>query len=166
MLIIIGGNKFDLNTFAGSYNMGVGFDTGVLAHYPFSDSLKLNFGAAFIDIGTTKYGASAAAQKGEFNVGTSLKYDPGIVSALFSYEYSNVFNSIDILAKQHFGFELGFPFVTGFAGFNQVYYTYGGAVDLWAVRVVAVSYGTEQATYVRQSPSRRYLLRLEMKFEL
>jgi hypothetical protein len=156
----------DSSTLTGGYNFGVGFDAGVLAELPFGYGFSANFGSAFLDVGNTKFGGSSDPQVGNWSVGAALLYRSLFLDGTLSYEYSHILNPVDPLKRNHFGVELAFPIISVYGGVNQVYFTYGVGVDVWVAKIYALSYGEEQATYVRQDPIRRYLFKLDLKFSL
>jgi hypothetical protein len=163
---ILSGSSVDTGALAGQFNFGLGFDAGVLAELPLGYGFKANFGTAFLDIGDTKFGGTSDPQVGNWSVGAALLYRSMLLDGSLSYEYSHILNPVDPLKRNHLGLEIGLPIIKAYGGVNQVYFTYGVGVDLWIVKIYALSYGEEQATYIRQDPTRRYLFKLDLKFSL
>jgi hypothetical protein len=90
----------------------------------------------------------------------------GLPDMRFAYDYRNITMPIDWRLKNHIGMEIGLPLVTAQVGFNQTYLTYGGAFDLWLLKVSVTSYSTELGSQAFQDPDRRWMLRIGTKLPL
>ena len=162
------GEGLDLvNELAGSWGIGYGFDVGLLYSYPIGRHVKFSLGSAFRNIGDVTFTTGDPDSiKGDWGIGTSVKYEGKSWSALLSYEFSDLLLQTDWRKKNHLGVEISLPIVKLYAGLNQTYLTYGVGLDFWIFSLTAMSYGEELGALSYQSGNRRYLVRLDFKLAL
>ena len=151
---------FDL---AGSYAPGFGVDVGTQFIHTFNRALSLQFGAAMTDIGDTNFGSYADPQKSNAKFGVALKSDMKALRVVLSYDYQHAFDNVDWRLKQHLGFEFALPLLSIYGGLDELYPTYGFGVDVWLVKITALSYAEELSSVYGQDPERRYMLRVSVK---
>lgn len=154
------------NQFLGEFSRGIGVDAGAHFTRKFKNDFTLTAGAAWTDIGDISFDSSADPQKGNLSSGVALKYDPGLVSMILSYDYRHILDPVDWTMKQHLGLELKLPLFSVYAGLNQLYPTYGLSFDLWLAKLTAVSYMEELGSLYRQDTERRFLLQFDFSLIL
>ena len=159
-------NKDVLGGIIGNYGAGYGLDLGT--QYVIKPANRFTFSTGFVytDIGDTSFGEGPDPIKGNLGLGFAGQYDLGAIKVAATYDYKHMLDRTDFRKKNHFGLEVDLPLVSAYAGFNQVYFTYGGSVDVWLLRVTALSYAEEQGSFVFQNPERRWVLRLALKFNI
>lgn len=155
-----------INNEAGNYGRGIGADGGVQYVHTFSKKLNASVGVAYQDIGDTSFGDEPQANKGNLSIGGAFKYTVSKFTATTAVDWRHIREPTDWRKRGHIGLELGMPFFLLWGGINQVNLTYGGAIDLWFMRVSVSSYAEELGTFVFQDSNRRYVLRLDMKLNL
>ncbi len=166
MMELLSMNKGQLESITGSFGMGIGLDLGAQYLHKVNKRLTLSGGVAMTDIGNTSFGPKAMAIEQNLTSGVAAKYSYGHSSLTLSYDYRHMLAPVDWRKKNHLGAELAFPFLRLWGGLDQVYFTYGGSVDLWLARISLVSWKEEFGAFVHQNPARHYTLHLSMKFEL
>ncbi len=165
-LLGLSGTTGLITTLFGNFGFGLGMDIG--AHYimPMSRRVTFSFGTAFTDIGDTSFSSQASAQKGNLSAGFALKYKSGVTGFTFAYDMRNILESTDWRKKNHIGMELGLSFLDIYLGVNQAYLTYGVGVDVWIMKIKAISYAEELGASLFQDSNRRYMLKIEAKVRL
>lgn len=167
LLRISEGNAL-LTDIVGSFEAGFGGDLGAQYIHHFSDKLNLRFGASYMNIGDIKFGdGGPATVDGNLGIGLGMKYLFNGFKLTVAYDYEYINQPADWRARSHFGFELELPFLLSlYGGVNQTSITYGTSFNFWIFRLTALSYGQQIATFVGQDVNRRYMLRLDMKFDM
>jgi hypothetical protein len=160
-------NADSLSTLAGNYAMGLGVDVGVHYIKKIGKSLTFSWGSSMTDLGDTAFQGYADPQRHNLTIGIGSKYELSkALTVTAVYDVKNITQDVDWRKRNHFGVELGFPFLTVYGGFNQTYLSYGAAFDLWLFRLTAASYAEEIGVLSFQDPVRRYMLRLGLKVGL
>jgi len=167
VLDIVGGNKITLTEIVGNFGTGLGLDLGTIYSIPITRKSRVKFGATYLDVGDSSTASKGpSTQEGVLSGGVSYAMETGFVDVKVAYEYSHILQERDFRLKQHFGFDLDFPLLSLYGGINQAYATYGVGFDLYFFEFTAVSYAQETGSFIQQAPSRRYMMRFDVKFEL
>ena len=155
-----------LHDIVGEYGTGIGADLGTQYIQPMTSTWTLLAGASFKDIGNTSFtSAQASPIKQSLGIGFGSKHNFGLLKVTAAYDYQNITDATDWRARNHFGLEFKLPMITVYGGINQTFFTYGTAFDIWLIKFTLASYGQETGTFVRQNPTRRYILGLSMKLD-
>jgi hypothetical protein len=149
---------------AGDYERGMGIDMGLQYLRTLNDRLTLSFGSNFQNIGDITFGPKGDSLKGNLSAGVAATYKHKLLKAILSYEYRHLLDDADWRKKMHLGTEIGLPIVSLYGGLNQTHLVYGVSADVWYVKATVLSYAEDLATYAGQDASRRYMLRLQLKF--
>lgn len=144
---------------------GIGFDFGVQGQMPVDANLTLMIGASVLDIGDTTFGTIANPQLNNIGVGAGLVYTHDKFKGVLEYAFRNIGGDWDSRKMHHVGLEAVFPYISFYSGFQEGGLTYGLGLDLWMFRVSATSYGAELSARVGDRSDRRYMARVDMKFE-
>ena len=155
-----------LSQITGPYGTGIGVDVGSQYYFRASNHLSFSLGCVYTDIGDTNFGAKPMPIKGNLATGGMVKYTLGKSAVSFSYDYKHILEKTDWRKKNHFGLEVSLPMVKLWGGINQVFVTYGAAVDLWLFKVSGISYAVEHGSFVHINPERRYEAQIVTTFEL
>jgi long-subunit fatty acid transport protein len=151
---------------SGSWQHGIGVDLGT-QYIRKIRNLSLMAGSAYTQVGNINFGGQAAPQVGDLSVGVAAKYDlKAGTSVLVAYDYRYLNVDADYRKKQHLGMEFSLPIVKLYAGLNETYFTYGAAIDLWLIRIMACTYAEELGDIVGQEEDRRYMLGIQVKLGL
>lgn len=148
----------------GGKGSGYGVDLGIQRLQRLNKEFALHFGSAFTNIGDVRMANGADAVKGNLGAGLGASYDFGVGKFTLAYDIRHITRSDDWRKKQHLGAKLDLPLVDFYAGLNQMYPTFGASVDIWILRLTALSYREELGSFVSQDPDRRYALRIDLKF--
>jgi hypothetical protein len=146
----------------GNHGKGYGLDLGTQYVRVLGPRLTWSMGATLLDLGDTNFGNGPDPMKSNLSAGTAATFNLGLIRAIGSFELKNLLDTTDFRKKTHLGVELKLPIVSAMLGINQVYYTYGLAVDLWVLKLTGASYGEELGSYAFQDPDRRYMVRLDL----
>lgn len=165
-LLRLSGDKDAFKELFGGYEMGYGVDLGTQYIHPLSPNLQVSFGSSFRDVGDTAFTGSTSNQEGNLGFGTAVKYYFPALSVQLAYDYQNINRTLDWRLRNHLGLEVAFPVLKIYGGINQMYLTYGFALDLWILKITAVSYAEELGVQAGQNSDRRYLLHLGLQFTL
>ncbi|MEK7690617.1 MAG: hypothetical protein AAB425_06325 [Bdellovibrionota bacterium] len=150
----------------GNFGYGIGVDLGSQVVYRVSQNLNFYLGSAFTEAGDVAFGADPEPQRGNLAFGTALQYNLRFFKVNVAYDYRRILDETDWRKKNHLGIELILPIVTIYAGINQVYLTYGAAVDLWLFKLTALTYAEEEGSFVHIDPDRRYMARFDFTLTL
>lgn len=155
-----------INSKMGSFAAGFGVDIGVQYIQPMAKNFSWVSGVAARDIGDTMFPSNQAAPiRQNLSLGTSLIYRAGTFAATLGYDLRNITQSLDPRLKNHIGLSLKVPVVTGFVGINQIYVTYGVAVDIWAVKIAAAYYSTELGAAPGTLVDGRYAVNADVRLQ-
>lgn len=143
-----------------------GFDLGMQRVQRINPLVSLMFGAAWQNIGDIAFEGGADALRQNLSVGTGFKFQAGIADVTLAYDIRQITAEDDWRKKNHVGVRVGLPLFDLYAGYNQAYFTYGASMDIWLLKLTAVSYREETGSYVFQDPERRYALRIDLKFPM
>lgn len=159
-------NSDSLSTLTGAYYTGYGGDLGIQFIRYVGRRISLQTGAALTDIGDLTFGGTAQTQPMNLSTGVAFVYQAPQFKLTAAYDFRNMTRSDgDWNKKQHLGVEVAIPVFSFYGGFNQWNYTYGVAADFWLIRVTALSYAEELATFSSQDVERRYMLQIGLKFQ-
>lgn len=153
-----------LKSMAGNFGRGLGFDLGMQYLMPLNSRLTLQFGGAMTEIGDVKFASEADTQRGNFTVGTALRYRLPRSEITLAYDYAHISEDTDWRKRSNLGLEAKLPFVSLMLGLHQMRLTYGASFDAWIFKVTAVSYSEEIGTTWGLDPERRFMLRLALGF--
>lgn len=158
--------KNSLNAKTGNFGRGYGLDLGTQYLYNLDKHASVMAGVAHTEVGDLNFGDGPDHQKGNLSFGFAFKYAFQRMRAILSYEYANMLADHDWRKKNHFGAEVSIPMLSLYGGVNQVYLTYGGAIDLWLIRLMVYTYTEERGNYVFIDPEKRWALQATLKFNL
>ena len=159
-----GSGRSLLSQIAGDFGYGIGFDLGTQYITPIGKKFKLSLGAAYTDIGGTTFSSGADKVEGNLSVGAAGQFEVQGIDFTIAYDYRNILDDTDWRLRNHLGLEIKIPMIELYAGWGQTYLSYGVGFNLWIMKITALSYGEELATFAKQDSDRRYLLRLDFKF--
>ncbi len=148
----------------GDAKIGYGVDAGLQGLWRVSKRFSLLGGVSMTDIGHTSFGDGPDLIPMNLSYGIAGRTELSFARLTVAYDYQNALTDADWRRKNHLGAELALPLLSLYAGLNQVYMTYGAAFDLWVFRVSGAIYTEEQGGLIRQSPERRFALRLGLNF--
>jgi len=149
----------------GSKSSSYGIDLGFQRLQRLSKTASLHFGAAATNLGDVQFEGGPEAVKTNLTLGLGATYDFGLGKATLAYDVRQLNASDDWRKKQHLGLRVHVPLLDFYAGLYQAYLTYGASVDIWILRVTALSYREETGSFVYQDPERRYALKVDLKFD-
>jgi hypothetical protein len=159
--------KSYIDGLTGGYGMGVGLDSGVQYVYHIDKKTDAFAGASITDIGNTKFSdphASEIPMNPSIGVGYKKTYD--LMKLSIDADLRNLNQSTAFCNKTHVGADLAIPLFDFMVGLSQLYPTFGVSVDVWILKVSALSYGDELGVDYDQVPSRRYLLQVDFKLPI
>ncbi|MBS1961173.1 MAG: hypothetical protein JST04_03075 [Bdellovibrionales bacterium] len=156
----------DASTFIGGKGSGYGGDLGVQRIQRLTPTTSAYFGASYLNIGDVTFGNGADPIRGDFSIGTGLKFKQGLANVTVAYDIQQLNNSSSFGKKQNFGAKLGLPLLDIYAGLHQGFLTYGAAIDVWILRVAATVYREENGAYPKQDPEDRLAVRVDFKMDL
>lgn len=159
--------------FGYSEGKAYGYDLGVL-HSEVIGRSNFNVGMSVMDIGDTRFDieegtAPIPDQEMMINLGTSWEQDFGFFDTTFAFDLHPLNSTMDFGRKIHLGMKLGLPLIDLMAGFNAGYLSYGAALNIWPVRVMAGFYEVELGADYKQEVGKRavlYLSLFETAFDL
>ncbi len=156
-----------INDLFGAVGSGYGVDLGVQRVAKLTPTSTLRLGAAYLDVGDTRFNSTADPMKSRLNTGIALTWrrEKNATSLTGSMDFQQINNTGDFQNKLHMGLKLGLPVIDLFVGLGQMNFSYGLALDLWILRLSAASYVEEIGPLQGQNPDRRYGFRLDMKFK-
>jgi hypothetical protein len=160
-------NKDRLSEITGDFARGYGVDAGAQYIYKYTNQLTLSSGLVYTDIGDTQFGASGADRlKANLAIGAAAQYEFSRLRAALAYDFRHILHETDWRKKSHIGIEFGLPLFSLYAGVNQVFLTYGAAIDVWFIKFTISTYAEEHGSFVYQSPERRWMMKLALRFKL
>lgn len=142
-----------------------GADLGVQRIQRIDPRTTLSWGLSYLNIGDLSFDHRAEAVKSSVNTGVGAQYDLGIPKLTVAMDVHHLLRSDDFRKKTHFGAKLRLPLLSFYLGLNQMRPTFGASVDIWLLRVSAVSFNEELGELYGANTSRRYLARVEFKME-
>jgi hypothetical protein len=159
--------------FGYSEGKAYGYDFGVL-HSEVVGRSKFNLGLSVMDIGDTRFEieegtAPIPDQEMIVNLGSSWEQNFGLFNTTFAFDLHPLNSTIDFGRKIHLGVKIGLPLVDIMAGFNAGYLSYGAALNIWPVRLMAGFYEVEIGAEYKQEVGKRavlYLSFFETAFDL
>ena len=159
-------SRSQINQLIGNYGTGYGVDLGTQYIYRLKKNFTLSAGLVYTDIGDMNFGVGPDAQKGNMTAGFAAQYTYGNIKFTTTYDYAHILENTDWRKKNHVGLEIALPFVTLYGGIYQVSPSYGASVDIWVIKVTALSYTEELGAFAYQNQRQTYMLRLDFKFTL
>jgi hypothetical protein len=150
----------------GNYGRGIGVDLGTQYIFQVNQRVRLSAGLAMTDIGDTNFGNGPSPVKSNLAMGLAASFDARQTRITLAYDYKHMMRHEDWRKKNHVGAEIAMPFVSVFGGINQVFLTYGAAVDIFIFRLTAAKTTEERGAFVYQNPEPRWSLKLALKFNL
>ncbi len=142
-----------------------GGDLGVQRIQRIDSITTLSWGLSYLNIGDLAFDNKVEAVKSSLNTGVGGQWDLGLPKITVGFDVHHLLRSDDFRKKTHFGAKLRLPILSFYLGLNQMRPTFGASVDVWLVRVSAVSYNEELGELYGANTSRRYLTRVEFKLE-
>lgn len=151
----------------GPFSMGIGLDTGIQYVYKTGRNSRFSVGASFTDLTWTRFNLPSA-QDIEPALGAGIGYRQEYDSFQYSVglDFRNLLQSTGFSNKVHFGGEAKLAIWSVYFGFNQLYLSFGAALDIWITKISLVTYGEENGYFFNQNPSRRYLLQVDVKLPI
>lgn len=159
--------------FGYSKGKAYGYDFGIL-HSEVIGRSKFNAALSVMDIGDTRFDieqgkAPIPEQEMMVNLGTSWEQDFGLFDTTFAFDLHPLNSGMDFGRKIHLGMKLGLPFVDLMAGLNAGRLSYGAALNIWPIRLMAGFYEVELGAEYKQEAGKRAVLYLglfETSFDL
>ena len=150
---------------AGAFYSSYGFDLGLQYIQPINRHVSSQFGLSYQNIGGIDFDAETAANiPGNLSVGGAVIFGATSMGQItVAYDLRQLNQEVDFRKRSHLGLEIKLPVITLWAGLNQTYLTYGGAVDFWLARAGFVVFKEELGALSFQRPDSRWMLRLELK---
>jgi hypothetical protein len=155
----------ELKSQLGSYQRGYGADAGLQYIYKLNSRIQFTSGLAWTDIGNTAFG-TADDQPQDLSLGVAAKMAFGLSKFVLEYDLHYLATPGDLRNKSHLGLSFGVPLLSVYAGYNQISYTLGTAVDLWLFRFTASTYAEEIGYIAGEDSERRYTLQVALKVGL
>ncbi len=149
---------------AGTYGFGFGLDLGTQYVRSIGNNTQVSLGLAYTDIGDIAFSNGADSQKGNLSAGAGLVYKSAGFDFTFAADYRHINVDTDVRKRIHAGFEFALPLVKVYGGLNQTLPVYGASVDIWLLRVTALTYSEARGQTLGQDDERRWLTRLDAKF--
>lgn len=147
---------------------GTGFGLDLGAIYSLPVFLAPSFGLVIQNIADTDLGDAGQLQQ-QLNLGAAVRPPIAfgeVVVAFDMVDLTRQIGSDDDLAKRlHLGVEYQLPMIFAFrAGFNQGYFSFGAAADVWILKLAYAYYIEEIGAYAGQQPDRRHAAQLSLGF--
>ncbi len=155
---------------------GVGVTPGLQYEHPLSPRTDMVYGVVWHDIGDTKFGTRLSdVNRAPPSIPSNLAAGAAIIqrfgksegyNAKFAVEgrHLNRINE-DPRKKMHVGGELEMGRLSIQAGLNQLRWSAGVALDLWALELAASSYAVENLSLWGQGTERRYAVQVTFKLD-
>ncbi|MBF0360783.1 MAG: hypothetical protein HQK49_07220 [Oligoflexia bacterium] len=145
-----------------SKGSGWGVDTGVEYTY-FTNRSRFTVGGSILDMGGTKFVKDEGTnlvpkQEMNVNIGSAFSQDFTIVDYTIAFDLHPINRAVDYRRMVHFGVELGIPFLSIMFGWNGGYVSYGAALEIWPIKVIAGFYSIELGGEYRQEEGQRGLI--------
>lgn len=150
------------------YSTGDGWGVDLGTEYAVASGNTLFTAAtSILDVGGTHFTKTSGTgnipkQEMAINAGVAFKQDFTIFDYTLSADMHPLFQDLSFGRQLHFGTELSFPLISGFAGWSEGYASYGVGVKFWPVKVIAGFYGVETGTHYRQQESKRVIIYLSL----
>ncbi|MBF0301225.1 MAG: hypothetical protein HQK51_21125, partial [Oligoflexia bacterium] len=145
-----------------SKGSGWGADTGVEYTY-FTNRSRFTMGASALDMGGTRFNRDEGEnpipkQEMSINLGSAFTQDFTLIDYTVSLDFHPINQSIDYRRMVHFGMEVGIPFLSVMFGWNGGYVSYGAALEIWPIKIIAGFYGVELGGEYGQEQGKRGLI--------
>jgi hypothetical protein len=172
--LVAGGNV--VKSLVSTSAFGFGITPGLQYEHPLSPRTDMVYGVVWHDVGDTKFGSRLSdSSRAPPSIPSNLAAGAAIIqrfskregyNAKFSVEgrHLNRLNE-DPRKKMHVGAELRLGALAIQGGLNQLRWTAGVLLDLWAIELAASSYAVENLSFWGQGTERRYALQLTMKLD-
>ena len=148
----------------GTYGFGFGLDLGTQYVRSIGNNTQVSLGVAYTDIGDIAFSNGADTQKGNLSAGVGLTYKATGFDFTLAADYRHINEDTDARKRIHAGFEFALPLIKVYGGLSQTLPEYGAAVDIWILRVTALTYTEARGQTLGQDDERRWLTRLDAKF--
>jgi hypothetical protein len=161
-------NENEVKNVIGSFGTGMDGDFGLQYIRKISKTTQLLAGLDYQDIGGMTFSGGGQTQAENLAIGIGAKFMLGRAANMtIGYDIKNLTQDVQFEKRQHFGIELALPLVAFDLGLNEgAYISYGASVDLWLLKISALSYEEELGTDVGQEGERNYMLRITIKFDI
>jgi hypothetical protein len=157
-------SQANLDAIIGGFQTASAADLGVQYIHVVNPKLKIQWGAAYDQIGDLNFGDPTETQDANLQTGVAAVYKfTNYTTGTFEYDLQNLNENVEFQKKNHLGVKLGLPLLTFYAGLDETLPTFGASVDLWLFKVTAASYADEQDALVGEDPRRTYLVSLDIK---
>jgi hypothetical protein len=158
----------EIKSIIGSFQEASAADLGVQYIHRVNERFQLMSGIAFQQIGDLNFGPGTTTQDGDLSVGVAAKYKfDALVTGTLAYDLRDLNENVEFQRHNHVGTSLAFPLVTVFGGLSEGSLpSFGASVDVWLLKVTALSYIAEEDAFVGQDDQRRYLAQVTIKFSL
>jgi hypothetical protein len=152
----------------GDYQEASAGTLGIQYLHHFDDRFRFQWGAAYTQIGDLKFGPGTTQQDGDLSTGVAIKYKVNpVFDTTLAYDLRNLNENVEFQRHNHLGTALNFPLFSVFAGLSEGSLpSFGASVDLWIIKVTALSYVEEEDALVGQDDQRRYLASVSIKLSL
>jgi hypothetical protein len=148
------------------FGIGYGWDVGTQVVYNITKKIALLGGAAMTDVGNTLFASGGNAQPSNFSMGAGIRMRTREMQLTLSYAMQHAFDDIDWRKKMHIGLEVKLPILSLYAGMNQLYPTFGAALDLLFFKLLYTSYAEDLGVASGVQSERRHLVNVEVKFDM
>lgn len=159
-------SRTTLTDVTGGWGTGYGGDLAFQYLYYYKPQLTFSLGAVYNEIGGLAFDGGGDYQPGALNFGLGVVYKQPIFRVSFAYDYRRALDDTDWRKKNHLGLELKLPIFSFLGGINGVYFSYGAGIDIWLLKITAVSYSKEIGSFVNIDQDHRYMLRADIKLSL
>lgn len=160
-------NQATFNSMMGGFQTASAADLGMQYIRTINPKLKLQWGAAYNQIGDLNFGDPTETQDANLSTGVAAIYKiNALTTGTVEYDLQNLNENVEFQKKNHVGVKLGIPVFTLYAGLNETLFTYGASADFWLFKVTAASYAQEQDAFVGEDPQRRYLVSIDIKLDI
>jgi hypothetical protein len=143
---------------------GWGFDLG-LEHVIRKGAEQWVFGLSGLDMTDTDFSyetnpqkKQVAANRNQVNFGVSWMLRTAMFKSTFSLDVRNLTDYMDTAQRFRVGLEVGNPIISILAGWNAGYLSYGVAIDLQMIKIIAGLYGVEAGGSYRSIQNKRAVI--------
>jgi hypothetical protein len=161
-------SQAEVRTIMGNFGEGMAGDFGLQWIRTVNKNTKLMAGLVYQDIGGLHFNGGGQTQPENLAVGLGSKFSLGRGMAVtLGWDVKNLTQDVEWAKRNHIGFDLALADLDFFGGLNEgLYLTGGAAVDLWLLKLTALTYAEELGEYSGQMTERRYMLRITIKFDM
>jgi hypothetical protein len=162
---ILNMNEASVKNMVGNFGEGMDGDLGLQYIHRVNKTTQLLAGLDYQDIGGMSFSNGGQTQEENLSLGLGARFMFARgMNMTVGYDVKNLTQDVQFEKRQHFGVELALPLVAFDLGLNEgEYISYGVSVDLWLLKVSALSYEEELGTDVGQEGERNYMLRITIK---